>query len=261
MPDNQPLNIPPKNGPYSEADKLHWEVERLKEETKNLKRPLLRNPNYLLTTITIIIAAFGMLLQYQKSDIQFQKAELERAKTEKEIEKAKEELERVTSSVAPLKEEKKELERIVTNLRIESAAGNSEAVRKTLEQPVSVTLFDNNNPFGVINGPTRPTEFRLDQSYYLTSIYNYHWNDGKGSDPQNRLISVRHNDGTIFGAWPVSTSSGQGGSPNVNWECFPNTKLPAGTYTVIDPDPATWSQNERSQHSGFTRVRGYASGN
>jgi hypothetical protein len=45
--------------------------------------------------------------------------------------------------------------------------------------------------------------------------------------------------------------------PNAYWTVYPNVTLPAGTYTVIDSDPATWSHNAESSNRGFVRVEGY----
>jgi hypothetical protein len=33
--------------------------------------------------------------------------------------------------------------------------------------------------------------------------------------------------------------------------------LPAGTYTVVDSNPATWAQNSESGGAGHTRIEGY----
>ncbi len=66
-------------------------------------------------------------------------------------------------------------------------------------------------------------------------------------------FSLRDSAGRIYGPWKVSTSGGSGGK-NVNWMCNPNAILPAGTYTVIDSDNATWSQNPGSAGRGFVRV-------
>jgi hypothetical protein len=45
--------------------------------------------------------------------------------------------------------------------------------------------------------------------------------------------------------------------PNANWNAALNVTLPAGTYTVVDSDPASWAQNSGSQGCGHTRVEGY----
>jgi hypothetical protein len=42
----------------------------------------------------------------------------------------------------------------------------------------------------------------------------------------------------------------------VNWRVEPNQVIPAGTYTVLDSDPATWSQNAESRGQGFSDIRG-----
>ena len=116
-------------------------------------------------------------------------------------------------------------------------------------------IFDNWNVYGVKNGPTHETTFKIDEPYLITFIADYHWNDGKGAVPK-KGISLKSSDGTVYGPWAVTATPGQGGAPNVNWECHPGITLPAGTYTVVDPDSATWSHNEESGNSGFTRVVG-----
>ena len=102
----------------------------------------------------------------------------------------------------------------------------------------------------------KDTTFTIGASHLITFIATYHWNFGKGALPGGKGISLKSSDGTVFGPWPVTTSAGSGGAANVNWECHPGVTLPAGTYTVVDPDPATWSQNDGSGNGGFARVAG-----
>src|SRR5205823_3960011 len=52
--------------------------------------------------------------------------------------------------------------------------------------------------------------------------------------------------------------SGQNNVANAAWVATPNVIVPAGTYTVVDSGPATWSFNSGSNNSGFTRVWGFA---
>jgi hypothetical protein len=66
--------------------------------------------------------------------------------------------------------------------------------------------------------------------------------------------------GQLFGPFRAQGTSGQGGAPNVNWITNLNLTLPAGNYAVYDSDPATWSQNPRSNYSGFLIVRGIVLG-
>ena len=116
-------------------------------------------------------------------------------------------------------------------------------------------VFDNWNVCRVKNGPTKDTTFTIDKDFLITFIATYHWNDGKGALPA-KGISLKDSSGKVFGPWTVITSAGSGGRANVNWECHPGIVLPAGTYTIIDPDTSTWSQNDGSGNSGFVRVAG-----
>ena len=125
-----------------------------------------------------------------------------------------------------------------------------------LSVPSGGYIFDNWNVCGVSNGPTKETTFSIDAPYLITFIATYHWNDGKGALPGSEGISLKDSSGKVFGPWTVTTSAGSGGKPNVNWECHPGMTLPAGTYTIIDPDPETWSQNGGSGNKGFVRVAG-----
>jgi len=118
------------------------------------------------------------------------------------------------------------------------------------------TLVDSGNVSGVYNMPTRPTVIRLAQEIVLTSITNYHWNDGRGT-PRTGSIALRDASGRSYGPWPTSGRPGQGGVPNAYWTATPNVKLPAGDYVVTDSDPATWSQNSGSDGAGHTRFDGY----
>lgn len=126
-----------------------------------------------------------------------------------------------------------------------------------LSLPSGGYIFDNWNICGVKNGPTKDTTFTIAAPSVVTFIATYHWNYGSGALPGGKGISLKDSSGKVYGPWtPVITSPGSGGKINVNWECHPGITLPAGTYTVIDPDPATWSQNDASGNSGFVRVAG-----
>lgn len=117
-------------------------------------------------------------------------------------------------------------------------------------------IFNNGNIGGVANGPTQATAFTINQAHFITTIENYHWNNGRGA--RGGTIALRSSNGTVYGPWAVTTSGGQGGAPNVGWSCSPNVVIPPGTYTVIDSDPATWSHNPESGARGFSKVIGYS---
>ena len=136
-----------------------------------------------------------------------------------------------------------------------ATTGKSTTGTCPLSIPSGGYIFDNWNICGVKNGPTKDTTFTIDKDYLITFIATYHWNDGKGAAPK-KGISLKDSSGKAYGPWDVTTSAGSGGRVNVNWECHPGITLPAGTYTVIDPDAATWSQNDGSGNKGFVRVAG-----
>ncbi|HRH42838.1 MAG TPA: hypothetical protein PKY82_14515 [Pyrinomonadaceae bacterium] len=115
-------------------------------------------------------------------------------------------------------------------------------------------IFDNWNVYTVYNNPTSNTTFTIKQVQIVTTIINYHWNNGRGATPGT--IAIKDSTGNIYGPWNTKGSPGQGGVPNAIWTAYPNAKLPAGTYTVIDSDPQTWARNSSSGNSGFSKILG-----
>jgi C1A family cysteine protease len=112
-------------------------------------------------------------------------------------------------------------------------------------------LFDNGNIYLVFNNGTSP-EFTAEKSYKITRIQNYHWNDGKGKTPGT--IALQKDDGTVYGPWQTVGRPGQGGVPHAYWVCSPQVTIPAGTYTILDSDPASWAQNDGTANAGMSRV-------
>jgi phage shock protein PspC (stress-responsive transcriptional regulator) len=118
--------------------------------------------------------------------------------------------------------------------------------------PVEILLFDNKNSYKVFNNPPHLPEFTIFKPHYVTFIWDYHHNDGKGTVPGN--IKLQRSDGTIYGPWEVLASDNQSMK---DWECKPRTSIPAGTYTIVDSDKATWSWNKESNEMGMSKVKGY----
>jgi hypothetical protein len=115
-----------------------------------------------------------------------------------------------------------------------------------------VLLFDTKNNDGVLNGPPDAAMFTIPQSYYIASIWNYHYNGGQGVTPGN--ISLRRSDGKVFGPWEVTAFDV---TTKINWECQPKTTIPAGAYIIIDSEDALWSWNEKTKGRGMSKVKGY----
>jgi hypothetical protein len=113
-----------------------------------------------------------------------------------------------------------------------------------------VTIFDNGNAAGVINGPSAATVFSITGSATITSLMTYHWNGGKGSTAAG-TIALRHSDGTTYGPWTATGVSG-----TLYWYVYPNATIKAGSYTVVDSNPATWSYNSGSGNAGMAVIKG-----
>ncbi len=114
-------------------------------------------------------------------------------------------------------------------------------------------LFEVTSIAGVSSGPPEPTVFTLDTAAYLTSIFTYHYFN-EGAPPGT--IGLEGADGTVYGPWPATGTEGQGGVPDANWYATPNVTLPAGTYTIVDSDPGTWSWALDTDRRGIAIVEG-----
>jgi hypothetical protein len=113
-------------------------------------------------------------------------------------------------------------------------------------------VFSNSNIYGVLNNPPDPTTFELATTTTITYVMDYHYFNG-GTPPGT--IALRHNDGTLYGPWQAEGRIGQGGVADAYWEVWPMVTLPAGTYTVVDSSPSTWSWNSHSNNQGITIVK------
>lgn len=138
------------------------------------------------------------------------------------------------------------------------------AVDTALTPAESCSLFPNDascqvteilnigNIYGVAMGPTGAATFTVATPTLITSIFTYHY----GSGTPTGQVGLQASDGTMYGPYQTTGTDGQGGVPNANWNAGPNVVIPAGTYTVWDSEPSTWSTNEQSGFVGFTVVRG-----
>ncbi|MCJ7444835.1 MAG: FecR family protein [Methanotrichaceae archaeon] len=125
------------------------------------------------------------------------------------------------------------------------------------EPKESKVIYDNWNKGGVNNNPSCNPRFTISEPHMIAYIDSYHWNDGRGTTKAGS-ISLRSDAGMPYGPWDAIGEPGMGGVPNAWWKCSPIEVIPAGTYTIVDSDPATWSQNSESDGCGFSKVSGYA---
>lgn len=133
------------------------------------------------------------------------------------------------------------------------AQGMKDDSGATTSMGEELVIFNNGNIYAVENGPSQPTTFTINTPHTITFIQNYHYfNNGHPAGS----IAIRGSDNSRYGPWPTTGAVGQGGVPNAYWNCSPNVEIPAGTYTIEDSDPATWSQNAGSGNRGFSLVKG-----
>jgi hypothetical protein len=119
--------------------------------------------------------------------------------------------------------------------------------------PAQEKIWDNGN-VGAISGTVKnPTEVTFNTSAYITYMNTYHWNGAKGATPGT--ISLKGEDGTIYGPWQATGANGQGGVKNAYWVIYPNATLKAGKYTVVDSDPSTWATNSAANYVGFAYIK------
>jgi hypothetical protein len=130
--------------------------------------------------------------------------------------------------------------------------GRSPQEGRARSEDRNLIVYDNANQDRVQNQPNRPTLFTVDRTVRVVTVTNYHWNDGRGAAPGT--IALRRRDGFMYGPWPASGEPGQGGVPNAYWTVHPNVTIPAGSYTVVDSSPRTWSNNKGSSFCGFSRI-------
>ena len=114
-------------------------------------------------------------------------------------------------------------------------------------------LFEISSIAGTSNGPTKPSVAELPAAR-ITDITTYHWNDAQGATPGT--IALEAEDGTVYGPFQTEGADGQGGVPNAYWIAKVDVEVPAGTYTVIDSDPATWSWAPDTDERGMVTIRG-----
>lgn len=136
-----------------------------------------------------------------------------------------------------------------------SATFDHVAVSGPRVQSIPLEIFNNWNPDGVADGPTRPTVFTVNTSYQLEEIVNYHFPRG----PAMGTIAVKAANGKIYGPWKVTVFNGINNTPSW-WAAQFHAVIPAGTYQVIDSSLSSWSYDGASGGEGFSDVWGSPAG-
>ena len=115
-----------------------------------------------------------------------------------------------------------------------------------------IELCDTKNNDLVSENPPRAAVFEIPESYNITYIWTYHFNNGNGVTPGN--IALQKSDGALFGPWEVTAANVR---QKIDWETRPNAVIPAGRYTIIDSERALWSWSAGSKGMGMAKVKGY----
>ncbi|MEI7741398.1 MAG: hypothetical protein WCJ29_02735 [bacterium] len=111
--------------------------------------------------------------------------------------------------------------------------------------PVELLKVGNDNK---VTGGGTPTPVLLEKAAHISEWWTYHWT---GKDKAPGTISLKSGDGKTYGPWQATLVNG------VYWKTEPGITLPAGSYTVIDSDPETWSQNAGTSGHGSTWAIGW----
>ena len=118
----------------------------------------------------------------------------------------------------------------------------------------AAVIASNINTDDVSGHPTAKSIFTVEKECRVFSILTDHRNDGKGAAAGS--IGLLE-DGVSVGTWAASGVKGQTGAADC-WLVCPHDLVlkPGHTYTVLDSESETWSQNGASGGAGFFEIRG-----
>ena len=109
------------------------------------------------------------------------------------------------------------------------------------------------------NGPTAPSVLDLPAAR-ITAIQTYHWNNAQGATPGT--ISLRAQDGTVYGPFPTTGSPGQGGVPNAYWTAIQirNHRYPIAKVEGKDSTGSAYVDIPRVDYNYFVDASGLGPG-
>jgi hypothetical protein len=115
-----------------------------------------------------------------------------------------------------------------------------------------IDLLNVGNTGGVNGGAASAPAFTVDRPTRITLISTYHYGAGTPAG----LLGLQAADGTFYGPFTATGIVGQDGMPDATWQVEPDLVVPAGTYSVYDSEPSTWSTNAEADLVGFAIVSG-----
>lgn len=130
---------------------------------------------------------------------------------------------------------------------------NTEPARQAKPSAIELVFSVANNRR--TQGGGMPARFTLKKSRHIRMIETYHFVYGEGEAPGGGYYTIETKDGTVLGPFVTTrVVDGRTGLRNAYWYADVDFILPAGTYTLHDSDPSTWSQNTRTGGVGFCGV-------
>jgi hypothetical protein len=120
--------------------------------------------------------------------------------------------------------------------------------------PPESTLLEVSDRAGKLKGGASEPTFTIDAPYLVTIIETFHWNGGRGATPGT--IRLLTEGGDVMGPWQATGRPGPGDVADAYWVVEPGVVLPAGTYRIVDSEPATWTHSSWTKGLGYAEVRG-----
>jgi hypothetical protein len=120
-----------------------------------------------------------------------------------------------------------------------------------------VLLYTNSNTGPVKVGATAPATFTVESgSVRIVQVVTYHYVEPKGLASTGD-VHITGSSGKLYGLWTTDGYAGQDGVKNASWVARTDVVLPAGTYTIDDSEPSTWSSNANTGGAGMFWIYGY----
>jgi len=122
---------------YTDADKTHWEVEKLKAEAQNVRRPFLRTPANAISLATGAIAVVGSVFQYLRTDFEAQQVAITKERNKLEIERLEAKRDTVQREHDAFASQRDQLRAELA--AIQAAAESTSLARRALEEAAKST--------------------------------------------------------------------------------------------------------------------------
>jgi hypothetical protein len=116
-------------------------------------------------------------------------------------------------------------------------------------------IFDSSN-YNIANQPPDfSPSFIIATNTYITAIWDYHYNNGRGAGPGTIGLEKTSGTPSLIGTWNAVTDIGQ---PPISWWVHPNVLLAPGTYNIVDSHFYGWSTSWDS--GGYGHAADWAPG-